>query len=76
LGIKTAIVGYVVFLITSKVLDVRRRGATTEAYGAIRRNEERAKATPSFDFAQDHESFDPAQDREPVERLVEWQMMP
>jgi hypothetical protein len=27
------LVGYVVFLITSKVSDVRRRGATTEAYG-------------------------------------------
>jgi len=27
--------GYVIFLITSKVLDARRRGATTEAYGAI-----------------------------------------
>jgi hypothetical protein len=26
------------------------------------------------DFAQGHESFDLAQDREPVERLVEWQM--
>jgi hypothetical protein len=25
------------YLITSKVLDVRRRGATTEAYGVIRR---------------------------------------
>jgi len=25
--------GYGVFLITSKVLDARRRGATTEAYG-------------------------------------------
>jgi hypothetical protein len=29
-----------------------------------------------FGFAQSHESFDFAQDREPVERLVEWQMMP
>jgi hypothetical protein len=29
--------GYGVFLITSKRLDARRRGATTEAYGAIRR---------------------------------------
>jgi len=28
---------YSVFLITSKALDARRRGATTEAYGAIRR---------------------------------------
>jgi hypothetical protein len=32
------------FLITSKVLDVRRRGATTEAYGAIRRKPAPAKA--------------------------------
>jgi len=54
---------YGVFLITSKVLDARRRGATTEAYGVIRRKEERSKATPPFDFAQG---------REPVER----QMMP
>jgi hypothetical protein len=51
------------FLITRKVLDVRRRGATTEAYGAIRRKEKRSKATQSFDLAQDHEP-------------VEWQMMP
>jgi hypothetical protein len=34
--------GYGAFLITSKVLDARRRGATTEAYGAIRRKEERS----------------------------------
>ena len=66
-GVKSAASG--VYLITSKVLDARRRGATTEAYGAIRRRgptprkEERSKATPSFDFAQG---------REPVER----QMMP
>ncbi len=48
----------------------------TEAYGALRRKpveslkverEERSKATPPFDFAQD---------RELVERLVERQMMP
>ncbi len=45
-------VGYVVFLIASKVLDVRRRGATTEAYGVIRREEERSKATRPFDLAQ------------------------
>jgi len=32
------------FLITSKVLDVRRRGATTEAYGVIRRKPAPAKA--------------------------------
>ena len=35
---------YAVFLITSKVLDVRRRGATTEAYGVIRRKPAPAKA--------------------------------
>jgi hypothetical protein len=57
-------------LITSKVLDARRRGATTEPYGAIHRKHapaqaggERSKATVPFDFAQG---------REPVER----QMMP
>jgi len=33
---------------SSKVLDARRRGATTEAYGAIRRKEERSKATPQM----------------------------
>jgi hypothetical protein len=60
------------FLIASKVLDARRRGVTTEAHGAIRRKLERSKATPPFDLAQGRESFDPAQDREPVER----QMMP
>ncbi len=68
--------GYEVFLITRKVLDARRRGATTEAYRAICRKpveslkverEEESKATPPFDFAQDHEL---------VERPVEWQMMP
>ena len=32
-------------------------------------------ATPPFDFAQGRESFDLAQDREPVERPVERQMM-
>ena len=75
-------------LITRKVLDVRRQGATTEAYGAIRRKpvvslkverEERSKATPSFD-ASTLLSIDPelrrrvdfAQGHEPVE----WQMMP
>jgi hypothetical protein len=40
--------GYGIFLITRKVLDARRRGATTEAYGAIRRKEERSKATPQM----------------------------
>jgi len=40
--------GYALFLITSKVLDARRRGVTTEAYGAIRRKEERSKATPQM----------------------------
>jgi hypothetical protein len=38
--------GYAIALITIKVLDARRRGTTTEAYGAIRRKEERSKATP------------------------------
>jgi hypothetical protein len=40
--------GYGILLITRKVLDARRRGATTEAYGAIRRKEERSKATPQM----------------------------
>jgi hypothetical protein len=40
--------GYALFLITSKVLDARRRGAMTEAYGAIRRKEERSMATPQM----------------------------
>jgi hypothetical protein len=48
---------YAVLLINSKALDARRRGATTEAYGAIRRKpveslqverEERSKATPQM----------------------------
>jgi hypothetical protein len=43
---------------------------------SCRRGEERSKATPPFDFAQGRESFDLAQDREPVERPVERQMMP
>ena len=51
-----------------------------EQYGASlpprRRGEERSKATPPFDFAEDRESFGLAQDREPVERPVERQMMP
>jgi len=77
--------GYGIFLITRKVLDARRRGATTEAYGAIRRKpveslkverEEQSKATPPFGFSQGRESFDLAQDRELVERPVERQMMP
>jgi hypothetical protein len=53
------------FLITGKTSDARRRGATTEAYEAIRRKEESAsggKATPPFDVTQGHEP-------------VEWQMM-
>jgi hypothetical protein len=37
--------GYATALVTIKVLDARRRGATTEAYGVIRRKEERSKAT-------------------------------
>jgi hypothetical protein len=36
--------------------------------------EKRPKATQPFGFAQGHESFDFALDREPVERPVEWQM--
>jgi hypothetical protein len=39
---------YQVFMITNKVLDARQRGATTEAYGVIRRKEERSKATPQM----------------------------
>jgi hypothetical protein len=61
--LRLKLISYVAFLITSKVLDVRRRGATTEAYEVIRRKEERSKATKPFGFAQGHE-------------LVEWQMMP
>ena len=57
-------------MITSKVLDARRRGATTEAYGTIRRKEKRSKETPPFDFAWGRETFDPAQDREPPERQM------
>jgi hypothetical protein len=45
-GLKST--GYGVFLITSKVLDARRRGATTEAYGVIRCKEERSKGTPQM----------------------------
>ena len=72
--VKSAVYG--VYLITSKVLDARRRGATTEPYEAIRckpveslqvEREVRSMATGPFDFAQD---------REPVERPVERQMMP
>jgi len=36
--------GFEEFLITGKASDARRRGATTEAYGAIRRKEERVLA--------------------------------
>jgi hypothetical protein len=36
--------------------------------------EKATDATPPFGFAQGHESFDLAQDRELVERPVEWQM--
>ena len=35
---------YAALLITSKALDARRRGVTNEAYGAIRRKEERSLA--------------------------------
>ena len=59
-GVKSADSG-VYHLITSKVFHARRRGATTEAYGSIRRKEEGSKATPPFDFAQG---------REPVERQM------
>ena len=45
---RVILLGYVTFLITSKGLDVRRRGATTEAYRAIRRKEKRSKATPQM----------------------------
>jgi len=38
------LVGYIALLITSKVLDVRRRGARTEAYGEIRRKPAPAQA--------------------------------
>jgi hypothetical protein len=44
LGFRNEILGYVAFLITSRVLDVRRRGAMTEAYGVIRRKPAPAKA--------------------------------
>jgi len=40
--------GFQWLLITRKVLDARRQGATTEAYGPIRRKEERSKATPQM----------------------------
>jgi len=40
--------GLRLFLVTSKASDARRRGATSEAYEAIRRKEERAKATPQM----------------------------
>jgi hypothetical protein len=36
--------GYAVFLITGKVSDARRRGATTEAYSSIRRKPAPAEA--------------------------------
>ena len=42
--IKLKLVDYLAFLIISKVLDVRRRGATTEAYRVIRRKPAPAKA--------------------------------
>lgn len=35
-------------MISSKVLDARHQGAKTEAYGVIRRKEERSKATPQM----------------------------
>jgi hypothetical protein len=42
--LRLELVGYATFLIASKVSDVRRRGATTEAYGVIRRKPAPAKA--------------------------------
>jgi hypothetical protein len=47
-AVKTEISRLWKFLITSKVLDARHQGATTEAYGAIRRKEERSTATPQM----------------------------
>jgi hypothetical protein len=38
---------HLAFLITSKVLDVRRRGATIEAYRVIRRKPAPAKPAPA-----------------------------
>ena len=62
------------FLITNKAADARRQGAMSEAYGAIRRKEERAKATQPFGsvlrLAQDGERSRTAQGYE----RVEWQM--
>jgi hypothetical protein len=43
-ALRLILVGYAAFLITSKVLEVRRRGATIEAYGVIRRKLAPAKA--------------------------------
>jgi len=55
---------------------LRRMGQYTASLPPRRRGEERSKATPSFDFAQDREPverpFGFAQGHEPVE----WQMMP
>jgi hypothetical protein len=42
-----------------------------EAYREVRCNDEGCSATQPFDFAQGHESFNLAQDRELVERPVE-----
>lgn len=47
----------------SKVLDVRRRGATTEPYRTIHRKEARSKVTQPFVVTQGHEP-------------VEWKIMP
>ena len=46
----------------------------SEAYLPVRRNDERWSITQPFGFAQGHESFGYTQDREPVERPVEWQL--
>jgi hypothetical protein len=81
--LRLKLVGNVAFLITSKVLDVRRRGATTEAYGVIRRKPAPAKAgggaiaCPPLAGRQSAGGgrappFGFTQGHE----LVEWQMMP
>jgi hypothetical protein len=47
MGIKANIHRLWSTLITSEVLDARRRGETTEAYGAIRRKPASAKPAPA-----------------------------
>ena len=81
--ITAAISGLWEILITSKVLDVRRRGATSEAYRSIRRKHAPAKAgggaiaCPPLAGRQSAgggqaQPFGFAQGHEPVD----WQMMP